>query len=330
MAMQMLAGETLEVRLERERRLPTAEAARIGREIACGLAAAHAKGMVHRDVKPANVWLEAGTGRVKLLDFGLAMARDNPHLTHSGFVIGTPAFMSPEQARGEPLDGRSDLFSLGIVLYLATTGERPFDGATAMAVMRNLELHYPGRVNVKRVDVPAAFSNLIMELLSKERKDRPASAEVVAARLSRPEVTRPTHLPVAPPPAETAAPAPAFGRHTSYEFSPRNRPPHSSFSRILVLVVIAAIGLGLYWYLNLSNYGRLVFESQVQDAEIQVFQNGQLKHTSNKEREIDLRPGTYELVLVKPKTGHRLTRTTVRVSRGGHETIAVVRDGAGP
>ena len=199
MAMQFLTGESLEARLERDRRLPVAEAARIGREMAAGLAAAHAKGLVHRDVKPANIWLESGTGRVKLLDFGLAMDRDNAHLTHSGFVIGTPAFMSPEQARGEPLDGRSDLFSLGVILYLMTTGDRPFDGATAMTVMRNLELHHPVRANVRRVDVPAPFSNLIMQLLTKDRKDRPASATLVADRLVRPEMVRPTHLPVAPP-----------------------------------------------------------------------------------------------------------------------------------
>ena len=93
--------------------------------------------------------------------------------------------MSPEQARAEPLDGRSDLFSLGMILYLMTTGERPFDGADDLTVMRNLELHYPTRVNVKRVDVPAPFSNLIMELLAKDRKDRPASAAVVADRLGR-------------------------------------------------------------------------------------------------------------------------------------------------
>ena len=126
MAMPLLTGETLATRLERETKLPPAEAARIGREIALGLAAAHAKGLVHRDVKPANVWLEAGTGRVKLLDFGLALAHDTSNLTHSGFVIGTPAYMSPEQARSEPLDGRSDLFSLGVTLYLALTGDRPF------------------------------------------------------------------------------------------------------------------------------------------------------------------------------------------------------------
>ncbi|HVK07726.1 MAG TPA: serine/threonine-protein kinase, partial [Gemmataceae bacterium] len=124
MAMQLLEGETLESRLRREPRLPPREAARIGREIALGLAAAHAKGLVHRDVKPSNVWLEAPTGRVKLLDFGLALLRNGADLTTSGFVIGTPTYMSPEQARGEDLDGRTDLFSLGAILYQMTTGAR--------------------------------------------------------------------------------------------------------------------------------------------------------------------------------------------------------------
>ena len=273
MAMQLLAGETLETRLDREHRLPVAEAARVGRQIALGLAAAHAKGLVHRDVKPANVWLEAGTGRVKLLDFGLALARDNPHLTHTGFVIGTPAFMSPEQARGEPLDGRSDLFSLGVILYLMTTGDRPFDGATAMTVMRNLELHHPARVNVKRVDVPAPFSNLVMELLAKDRKDRPASAAGVADRLARPELVRPTHLPVAPPQVAAAVrpPAPAVGAwRTPYREPGRA----TSAVRILLMVAAVAVGLALYWRYDVTNYGGLEIVPDVPEAEVQVRRDG--------------------------------------------------------
>ena len=324
-AMQFLVGETLEIRLEREQRLTPPEAARIGREIALGLAAAHARGLVHRDVKPANIWLEEGTGRVKLLDFGLALACDNPHLTHSGFVIGTPAFMSPEQARGEPLDGRSDLFSLGIVLYLATTGERPFDGPTAMAVMRNLELHYPGRVNVKRVDVPPAFSNLIMELLSKERKDRPYSAESVAARLGRPEITRPTHLPVAPPAANPTAP-PTLPRDAGYYIPPRPPVHSTSAMRLLFMVAMASVVFAALWYFHFSNYGRIVIQPHGPDTEVQIRHNQQIKYTSVQDREFEVRPGTYELVLVRPKSGYKLTRSTIRVGRGNREVVEVVRD----
>ena len=324
MAMQLLTGETLETRLEREPRPPTLEAARIGREIAAGLAAAHAKGLVHRDVKPANVWLEARTGRVKLLDFGLALARDNTNLTHSGFVIGTPAFMAPEQARGEPLDGRSDLFSLGIILYLMTTGDRPFDGATAMAVMRNLELHYPTRVNVKRVDVPAPFSNLIMELLAKDRKDRPTSAAVVADRLARPEIVRPTHLPVAPPQAPAAAPAPSPS--SAWPTPYRHPGPSTSIIRIFLMIAVTSVGLFLYWHYYVDNFGGIEIVPDVSDAEVHIRQNGELKHKSVTDRQFTVRPGTYELDLVKPKQGYKLSRTVVEVSRKRTEQVRVVRN----
>jgi len=327
MAMQLLAGETLETRLDREPRLSVAEAARIGRQVALGLAAAHAKGMVHRDVKPSNVWLEAGTGRVRLLDFGLALARDNPHLTHTGFVIGTPAFMSPEQARGEPLDGRSDLFSLGAILYLMTTGERPFEGATAMTVMRNLELHHPARVNVKRVDVPAPFSNLVMELLAKDRKDRPASVTVAADRLARPELVRPTHLPVAPPQVPAVVRPPARSPAISAWPTPYRHPgPATSTVRILLMVAAVSVGLALYWRYDVTNYGGLEVVPDVPEAEVQVRQDGQLKHTSVTDRKFTVRPGSYELVLVKPKNGYKLSRTMVEVTRGRVEQVRVVRD----
>src|SRR5437588_8699053 len=116
--MPLLAGESLEARLLREPVLPAAEVARLGREAAEGLAAAHAAGLVHRDIKPANLWLEAPSGRVKILDFGLARAAaGDARLTASGAFVGTPHFMAPEQAAGEPPDARADLFSLGCVPY---------------------------------------------------------------------------------------------------------------------------------------------------------------------------------------------------------------------
>src|SRR5262249_58596514 len=107
---------------------PMCEALRIGREIAVAPAAAPARGLVHRDVKPANVWLERPNRRVKLLDFGLArpLAAD-VHLTQSGMIVGTPMYMAPEQARGETIDGRADLFSLGCLLYQLVTGRPPFE-----------------------------------------------------------------------------------------------------------------------------------------------------------------------------------------------------------
>jgi serine/threonine protein kinase len=192
MAMQLLAGETLEARITREQ-LKVSDVVRIGREIAEGLSIAHEKGIIHRDIKPANIWLEKARDRVKLLDFGLARRADgDPGLTQSGIVLGTPGYMSPEQARGESLDARSDLFSLGCVLYQLLTGERPFDGSSVVAMLREVEIRHPPRVTAKRPEVSTLLSNLVMELLSKNRKDRPASALIVVDRLMR-VISPPVH-----------------------------------------------------------------------------------------------------------------------------------------
>src|SRR6202035_3884203 len=107
-----------------------------GLQAAKGLAAAHAQGLVHRDVKPGNILLENGVQRVKLTDFGLARAVDDASLTQSGVIAGTPLFMSPEQACGESLDHRADLFSLGSVLYTLCTGVPPFRAPNTMAVLK--------------------------------------------------------------------------------------------------------------------------------------------------------------------------------------------------
>jgi serine/threonine protein kinase len=150
LAMPLLRGETLHDRLHHlQGALPLPDALRIGREIAEGLAAAHGAGLIHRDVKPANIWLESAPagdptpprrtgGRVKLLDFGLARTSASPSLTQSGVVVGTPAYMAPEQARNELIDHRADLFSLGCILYEMTTGARPFTGGDTMAVLMSL------------------------------------------------------------------------------------------------------------------------------------------------------------------------------------------------
>src|SRR5262249_55563916 len=138
LAMEFLEGESLESRLQRERKLPLPEVLQIGRQVAEGLAAAHDRQLVHRDIKPANLFLEivdcrlsiadlprvTSAIRVKLLDFGLARAQGGQaNLTATGLIVGTPRFMSPEQARGQQFDYRSDLFSLGSVLHLMCSGE---------------------------------------------------------------------------------------------------------------------------------------------------------------------------------------------------------------
>jgi serine/threonine protein kinase len=186
LAMPLLKGESLHDRLQREPVLPVAEVVRIGREAAEGLAAAHAHGLVHRDIKPANLWLEGDAGRVKILDFGLAKAAtDAAHLTQLGAVVGTPAYMAPEQGGGQAPDPRSDLFSLGCVLYQACTGRRPFQGADVLATLAALAMHQPPAPHAVRPEVPRALSDLVMHLLAKKPADRPASAQAVAELLER-------------------------------------------------------------------------------------------------------------------------------------------------
>ena len=124
--MEFIDGMSLQDKLDKQGPLGLKEILRIGMQIAEGLAAAHKQGLVHRDIKPANILLENGVERVKITDFGLARAVDDASVTQSGVVAGTPMYMSPEQAEGEPIDHRADLFSLGSVLYAMCTGRPPF------------------------------------------------------------------------------------------------------------------------------------------------------------------------------------------------------------
>src|SRR5262245_14738383 len=143
LVMELITGESLEKKVLRDGRLTLREIVNIGMQTAAGLAAAHEKGLIHRDIKPGNILLEQSGQRVKLTDFGLARAAEDVRLTRSGLVAGTPLYMSPEQATGEELDARSDLFSLGVVLYELAAGEPPFYGKTPLAVLKRVTEEQP-------------------------------------------------------------------------------------------------------------------------------------------------------------------------------------------
>ncbi|MFO0881757.1 MAG: serine/threonine-protein kinase [Gemmataceae bacterium] len=216
-AMPFLKGESLDSCLQREGPLPWNEVVRIGRETAEALQAAHEAGLIHRDIKPSNLWLEGNRRRVKVLDFGLArLQTSDVQLTNSGAVLGTPAYMSPEQARGEELDGRADLFSLGCVLHRAATGRVAFSGEHIMAVLMAIATHHPPTLDQLRSDAPAGLTTLVTRLLAKSRDDRPASAAEVAQELATIEQTlRGSASATTTPPASPVAPG------------PRRRPPRS-------------------------------------------------------------------------------------------------------
>ncbi len=181
-ALQLLQGYPLDEYLKKKGSPSLPQIIRIGREIAIGLAAAHKLGLVHRDIKPGNVWLEAPNGRVKILDFGLAkpvQGNESAELTAMGALVGTPAYMAPEQAQGESLDGRADLFSLGCVLYRLCTGKLPFDRPTLMSILIAIATEEPKPVRELNPNVPEPLADLIHRLLAKNAADRPENALAV-------------------------------------------------------------------------------------------------------------------------------------------------------
>jgi serine/threonine protein kinase/Tol biopolymer transport system component len=179
LAMACYDGETLRRRIERGP-LPLDEATDVAKQVAQGLAKAHRQGIVHRDVKPANVMLTAD-GVVKILDFGLAKLAGTASLTRLGTSLGTPAYMSPEQARGEEVDARTDVWSLGVLLYEMIAGRRPFPGDNDQAVLYGLLNETPKPLSSLRVDVPSELERIVTRMLAKDPAERyPSMAEVIA------------------------------------------------------------------------------------------------------------------------------------------------------
>jgi serine/threonine protein kinase len=273
LVMPLLRGEPLDRWLERHQPLPVAQILRLGREIASGLAVAHAKGLVHRDIKPANLWLEAPTDRLKILDFGLARPLHDPQrLTQTGWVTGTPAYMAPEQACGTAVDHRADLFSLGAVLYLLCSGKLPFDGPTPTAQMMALTQRTPRPLAELNPNLPSGLANLVMQLLSFDPADRPASAEAVVQRIqaieealagSPSETAQRVATPVGSPrtqsentssnPAEALAATPTRPLIAERAQPPRHSAPRPHSRSKLLAGVLAGVAIGavlaiVWWY----------------------------------------------------------------------------------
>jgi serine/threonine-protein kinase len=202
--MQYVAGLSLQERISRGGPLAVGEVVRIGVQAAAGLAAAHARGLIHRDIKPANILLEAGTDRVRITDFGLARAVDDDSLTQRGALAGTPQYMAPEQARGEALDHRADLFSLGSVLYALCTGRSPFRAATTLAVLQRVCESTPTPIREINPAIPDWLEAVIARLHAKAPADRFQTAGELAEVLGQ---YLKDGQPPAPAPAGPASPS---------------------------------------------------------------------------------------------------------------------------
>lgn len=185
LVMQFINGMTLQSKVEKEGPLEIHDILRIGLQIADGLAAAHKQGLIHRDIKPANILMENGIQKVKITDFGLARAVDDASLTKSGLIAGTPMYMSPEQASGLAVDHRTDLFSLGSVLYTLCAGHAPFRADSSVAVLKRVCEDTPRPLREVNPFIPVWMQDIVGKLLQKNPADRIQTAEELSDLLSR-------------------------------------------------------------------------------------------------------------------------------------------------
>jgi serine/threonine-protein kinase len=179
--MPLIAGESLQERLDRVGSIPVDQALRITAQVASGLSAAEKQGLIHRDVKPANILVEHGTDRALLTDFGLVRALDEATITHSSALAGTPQYMSPEQASGNSLDPRTDLYSLGAVLYAMLTGRPPFTESNPLALVKKIAESMPQPVTHFEPSIPRPVGLLVEWLMEKDVKKRAPNAAEVAS-----------------------------------------------------------------------------------------------------------------------------------------------------
>jgi serine/threonine protein kinase len=327
LVMEFIDGCNLESLIRRGGPLEVKEVLRIGIQIADGLAAAHKQGLIHRDIKPANILLENGVQRVKLTDFGLARAADDASLTQSGLIAGTPLYMAPEQAAGEAIDARADLFSLGSVLYELCTGRPAFRAANTMAVIRRVCDDTPRPIREVNPDIPESLCRVIECLQAKKAGDRPASAREVTDSLTsllaslqgQDRVMTFAHSISAPEPWRIAA----VSRRWLW---------------VAAALVLLAVGVGMSEATGvtdvrgtvirlLSPEGTLVVE--VDDPSVSVSVDGaDVVITGAGAREIRLKPGQYKLEA--SKDGKLLRQELVTVARNGRQVVRISRESEPP
>jgi WD40 repeat protein/serine/threonine protein kinase len=341
LAMPLLRGQSLHNLLQGGARHSIAEVLRIGREIAEGLAAAHAQRLIHRDIKPANIWIEEGTGRVKILDFGLARsATEAARLTQEGMILGTPAFMAPEQATGgRELDDRSDLFSLGCILYRMATGRLPFVASSNAVMLLAVAKNDPRPPRELNPDIPAGLDNLIQRLLAKDPAERPQSARAVVNAIRGLEQMRASAA------AARRSAIPTLSIDTGDESSDslvlrpasRARGQARSSGRWRTAAVVTSLILigGLLAGINglprlrgvLYNQGTLVLQSPSATVAVAVMRDGHvvglLDLTQGPVLHVEV--GTYKLVLSDTDAPLKLASDQITVGPAERKVVRVLR-----
>lgn len=325
-------GVSLQKRLSDNGSLEVREILRIGMQAAKGLAAAHGQGIVHRDIKPANILLDQNVERVQLMDFGLARAVDDASLTRSGTLAGTPQYMSPEQARAETVDHRSDLFSLGSVLYALCIGHAPFRAESSYSVLRLITDKEPRPIREVNPDVPEWLCAIIGKLMSKQAEERYSSADEVADLLEDclAHVQQPTTTTL---PAPVAKLAKSFGSpsQTSENLGAFRRPP------IGKLIAAAAFAFSLVFAGVLivleMNKGTLTIESDADDVPVRIMKEDtpvRRLTVSTSGESIRIAAGDYRIELDGSFEGLTVRDSVVTLSRGDDETVRIVHSDQSP
>ncbi|MEZ6033159.1 MAG: protein kinase [Planctomycetaceae bacterium] len=316
LVMPYAGGISLQKRIDSEGPLSIQQTLRVGVQIASGLAAAHAQGLIHRDIKPANILLEQGVERVTITDFGLARAADDASVTRTGVIAGTPQYMSPEQAEAKQLDARSDLFSLGSVLYAMATGRPPFRGAGSFEVLNRI-VHEPARpMREIEASVPEWFENIVNRFHSKSPNDRPSSASEVAELLEEclAHMQQPTTTPL---PESIATLAPKQSRHrpigkfiaaTAFAFS-------LIFAGVLIMLEL--------------NKGTLTIECDADDVPVRIMQGDKVveKMTVSKSAKyLRIAAGNYVVELDGDFQWVNIKDGKVSLARRGVATVEISRN----
>lgn len=307
--MPWLEGQSLKRRMQQGERLERSELLRIASQIASGLAAAHRVSVLHRDIKPDNVWICDDEGEVRILDFGLARGLDaNSAVSQSDALLGTPSYMAPEQIRGEKIDERVDLFALGCLLYHAAAGEAPFGGPHAIATLIRVAQDEPQSLEELRPDLGSDFASLVRELMSKRPEDRPSSAQVVLERLKLMS-TQPSSLIATAPESRSS----------------------SRFRAMLPWLIALGFAAGFLFQIVqvVTDRGTLVIEADDQVAvEVQNEQVTLRDQTTGKVYELrvgenPLPSGLYEIQFANPDSGLEFSSREFAITRGSREPIRV-------
>ena len=336
MAMQWIPGQTLEQQLAAGKQFEQSEVRTVASQISAGLQAAHEQQIIHRDIKPANIWITEADQSVKILDFGLArISDDDPGLTATGMLAGTPNFMSPEQTKGLELDGRSDLFSLGCLMYRLLTGRLPFGAPTVLATLQSIQNHQPVSVQNLQPAISDELTDLTMALLEKHPANRPASANQLTELLTADRSAWPVQI------NRCEATSTANSQTTGMQKPATAASGGRFFRSIAAAVALGVLGWGGYMFgpqiiRIATDQGEISIETEDPDVQVEILKDGKLVRVvdTKTDQSFSIRSGNYEF-RAAPASGSEtgvtfdVTPKQLVMNRGQQQIVKVTKNLAG-